>query len=531
MTIELRVGRGGSSSDCRQVADPHQVVSRSGQGEHPADPGHAAMPRLAQHRHGLEPAESLFHPLAPPLTQGIAKVAAGALVDRARWLLCNVGRDVMVAQMVHERSSVIALVGAERHAPIAGDVTDHGQGGLTLRPAGGLGQPGIDYQAVAILHQQMTQVAQLGLPPTGLLIEPCLRIGGRLMGRVAPPLAMKIDARIAGIVGRTWLRVLARETLVPGPGLDQGAVDGEVLGREQALSPRLGHHLMKKGLRHFTRQQPLAVLGKDRHVPYGIVHTQANEPAKQQIVIKLLHQLPLAAYRVQYLQQQRAQQLLRRNRRASALCIKRIEPPAQLPQRGIGHRAHRPQRVIFRHPALGRYVTEHPALFAIRPTHPLSLRQPPLAFHLTCYRVSKPPLFPHPVKAVVALECFISEALATWDIALAFAVRFCRNLKRQTDKHTIEKQLKAGGVNLSWVRMRETLRNWHTHEGSIWVAIEVSSDNPRTYKLIILRRNTRDLLNSQDWIAWDELEDFYKGLNQGVMGLRTWLLKQLDPAH
>jgi hypothetical protein len=132
-------------------------------------------------------------------------------------------------------------------------------------------------------------------------------------------------------------------------------------------------------------------------------------------------------------------------------------------------------------------------------------------------------------RTVAALECFILEAFATWDIALAFAVRLCRNLKRQMDTRTVEEELNASGVNLSWVDMREKLRNWHTHEGSIWIAVEVSTDNPRTYKLIILRRNTLDLANTEDWIAWDKLQGLYQGLNEGVMGLQTWLMQQLEP--
>jgi hypothetical protein len=131
---------------------------------------------------------------------------------------------------------------------------------------------------------------------------------------------------------------------------------------------------------------------------------------------------------------------------------------------------------------------------------------------------------------VAALECFIMQAFATWDIALAFAVRLCRNLNRQMETRTVEKELNASGVNLSWVDMREKLRNWHTHEGSIWIAVEVSTDEPRAYKLIILRRNTLDLAKPEDWIAWDELEGLYQGVNEGLRGLQTCLMKQLEPA-
>ena len=133
-------------------------------------------------------------------------------------------------------------------------------------------------------------------------------------------------------------------------------------------------------------------------------------------------------------------------------------------------------------------------------------------------------------KTVAALECFTLEAFATWGLALAFAVRLCRNLNRQMDERTVEKELKASGVNLSWLDMREKLRNWQAHAGSIWIAAEISSDDPRKYKLIILRRNTLDLANAEDWIAWDELGGLYQGVKEGLMGLQTWLMKQLEPA-
>ena len=61
-------------------------------------------------------------------------------------------------------------------------------------------------------------------------------------------------------------------------------------------------------------QQPLAVLGEHRHVPHRRVHRQADEPAEQHVVGQLLHQLPLGADAVEGLQQQRPQQLLRRDR-------------------------------------------------------------------------------------------------------------------------------------------------------------------------------------------------------------------------
>jgi hypothetical protein len=65
------------------------------------------------------------------------------------------------------------------------------------------------------------------------------------------------------ISGRGWLVVrFALETLLSRPPLDQGAVDGEILVREQAVVPRLTEHGVEKDPGHITSQQPFPVLGK-----------------------------------------------------------------------------------------------------------------------------------------------------------------------------------------------------------------------------------------------------------------------------
>jgi len=73
---DLDSGRGGE-----QVAHSHEIVGRGCEGEHPADPRHAAMTGLAQEGDGLEPAEGFLDAFAPLLAQPVAGVAASAAVD------------------------------------------------------------------------------------------------------------------------------------------------------------------------------------------------------------------------------------------------------------------------------------------------------------------------------------------------------------------------------------------------------------------------------------------------------------------
>src|SRR5512146_3387065 len=74
-----------------------------------------------------------------------------------------------------------------------------------------------------------------------------------------------------------------------------------------------------------------------------------DEPAEQQIVIELFHQLPLRADGVERLQQQRSQQLLRRDRRPANRRIDRLKISVQVGERCINNRPDRPQQMRTRH--------------------------------------------------------------------------------------------------------------------------------------------------------------------------------------
>jgi hypothetical protein len=97
--------------------------------------------------------------------------------------------------------------------------------------------------------------------------------------------------------------------------LNQRAIDGEVIVAHEALG--LLVHRREKPLRHLALQQPVAVLRKHGVVPHRVVHAQADEPAKQQVVVDLLDQLALRTDRVKRLQQQRPQHVLGRDRRTA----------------------------------------------------------------------------------------------------------------------------------------------------------------------------------------------------------------------
>jgi len=81
-----------------------------------------------------------------------------------------------------------------------------------------------------------------------------------------------------------------------------------------------------------TCQQSFAILAEHRVVPHWFIHFQPHKPSEQQVIVHLLHQHPLAADRVEDLQQRRAEQPLGRNRRPASLRVQALKLLAHAPQ-------------------------------------------------------------------------------------------------------------------------------------------------------------------------------------------------------
>ena len=133
------------------------------------------------------------------------------------------------------------------------------------------------------------------------------------------------------------------------PGLDQGAVHAEVLVRQPALAIGRLHDQAEQLDDRVVFDQAFTVLGEDGGHPHAVVHGQADEPAKQQVVAGLLHELALGAHAVEDLQQHGAQQLLGRDAGATALEVGRVHATQHgrhLDQRLVDHGTDGTQRMV-----------------------------------------------------------------------------------------------------------------------------------------------------------------------------------------
>jgi hypothetical protein len=183
---------------------------------------------------------------------------------------------------------------------------------------------------------------------------------------------MEVDCRVPRIVagGRgAPPPVPALEALLPRPRLDQCAVDGEVFLRQQLVPLGLPEHRLEEALSDVACHEPLPILRKHGHVPRRGIELEAHEPAEQQVVIQLLHELALAADRVEHLEQERPEQLLGRDRGPAPLGVQRIEAARERAERPVHELADRAQRMIPGDAGLSREVAEQAALLPVLTTH------------------------------------------------------------------------------------------------------------------------------------------------------------------
>src|SRR5579864_6742582 len=168
-----------------QVPHTYQVVSGTGEGEHPVHFKDPAMAHFPQQRDRLQPSETFFNALPLSLADSIAGVARGTCVNgapaSAPIILRHVRCYSQMATFGHEIRSVISLVPAHGHWLRTRNLLQHNQRRVALRCAIGLEYFCVHDQSVSVLHQQIPAVTQLGLLPRALACQLGIGIGLRGM--------------------------------------------------------------------------------------------------------------------------------------------------------------------------------------------------------------------------------------------------------------------------------------------------------------------------------------------------------------
>src|SRR5262249_14489088 len=156
---------------------------------------------LAQSTDALDPAERFLDAFADALAGGVARMPRRAPIDRraaASGVLGHMRAHVHAAQFLDKGGGIVTAVGpeSERASPV-GDMLPTVERRQPFGVTRDAGQPGIDDQARAVLHQPVADETQPGLHAWPLAVEPRIGVGRALMCFVVAFLTPKIGWRIA----------------------------------------------------------------------------------------------------------------------------------------------------------------------------------------------------------------------------------------------------------------------------------------------------------------------------------------------
>src|SRR4029453_5140345 len=127
----------------------------------------------------------------------------------------------------------------------------------------------------------MPEVGQAAFPAMALAEQPRITIGGRGVGIVPALLAAEVGFAVAPAAGTTVTAFTSwPEALHRGPGLDQGAVDREVLIREQPADLGPVEHLGHEPRRPVASRQPFPVLREGGEGRHGGAESRRKSPEK-----------------------------------------------------------------------------------------------------------------------------------------------------------------------------------------------------------------------------------------------------------
>ena len=213
----------------------------------------------------------------------MAGMARGATIDggaASLGVLRDVRRHAEAAHLGDKVLGIVGLVPTQCDASARRQILHHRDGRFTLRRPGGGGSGRIHNQGIAVLHQHMRHVAQLGGLPGRLLEQPGVRIGGRGVRLVAALLAVKVALAIAARCRRSPLPSFGRKLFIDAHARSMCHPQKNARPRAAVHDPRIGQDRRQKAARYVAFQQPIPVLGEHRHVPHRRVHRQPDKPAE-----------------------------------------------------------------------------------------------------------------------------------------------------------------------------------------------------------------------------------------------------------
>lgn len=96
-------------------------------------------------------------------------------------------------------------------------------------------------------------------------------------------------------------------------------------------------------------------------------------------------------------------------------------------------------------------------------------------------------------------------------------------IPKESIKSEIRKMLHASNVDAKWFSNLDSLRNFFIHEGTPWIAIDITKGNGK-YDLIIMKKNCKTFNNRKQYILLSEVNDIVRGFSKTRHALQIHLI-------
>jgi hypothetical protein len=134
---------------------------------------------------------------------------------------------------------------------------------------------------------------------------------------------------------------------------------------------------------------------------------------------------------------------------------------------------------------------------------------------------------------VASLDAFLYEARSAYEMLRTFVIRFTRNiLKERCNEGDAEQILKQAvqdsGDSFVWAEDLRRNRAAFFHERAPWIAIEMTSREPRRYELLVINENVADLEKNPNYVRLEQYRRIWSGLQTCAIDMQQWALAKLD---
>jgi hypothetical protein len=134
---------------------------------------------------------------------------------------------------------------------------------------------------------------------------------------------------------------------------------------------------------------------------------------------------------------------------------------------------------------------------------------------------------------VASLDAFLYEARSLYEMLRTFVLMFTRHIlqKRCNEagaERILKKAMQDNGHGFDWAVELRRNRAVFFHETAPWIAMEMTSRDPRHYEILILNKNVADLEKNPCYVTLDEYRCWWVGLQNCATDMQQWSLAMLD---